>query len=470
MSIAIKGGNIFQNSRPFFDEKMKFPSLEELTIINLRGIAELWHLANVEDEFPAFPNSENPGDSDALFNNKVALPAIKHIKMSLVDGLQKIWGSHLDVRSFNELESLDIKFVEKATKAFSLDAIQRIRNLKELNLQQFQLTGQFIERVGFYNDEVENSVLLPQLRNLKLDSFPQLKRIPWRELTLQNLRCLQISEIHDLTYLFPASICKRLVNLEALRVYDCHKMKEIVREELGDANTVEVKVVFPHLNFLRLSNLPAFQSLGSDNVILEFPSIKEVDFDKFQNPILWDLLQKLKPVKELQLGRCESLFELHDLKGRSSTMLPRLRNLTLSYMDNLQRIPWMIFPIKNLRYLKISYIHGLKFLFTASMCSEGFAQLEEIHIQDCKDIEQMLAQESIEDTSNNAAPITVVLPRVKIIKLYYLRSLRSFSSENYEALEFPSLEEVEIKEYDKEYFDLNTVIKKRCTTRLCYAR
>ncbi|GMH31932.1 hypothetical protein Nepgr_033776 [Nepenthes gracilis] len=277
-----------------------------------------------------------------------------------------------------------------------------------------------------------------------MDLFPLLKRIPWRELALQNLRYLKIWHAKDLTYLFSASVGRRLVNLEELHVSYCWMMEEIVGGESGDTNTVEVNVVFPHLKILSLCDLPALRSLSPDNVIIEFPSIIEAAFVRSQKSILLDLLQKLHHVKELELEGCEIPLVLYDLEGRASTILPRLAKLTLSKMPRLQMIPWKIFPIENLHFLKISQIDGLKFLFPASLDSKGFAQLEEIDIWSCKDIEQVLAQESTDDTSNNTASTTIIFPRINFIKLSYLRSLRSFSSENYKDLEFPSLVEVQI--------------------------
>ncbi|GMH14326.1 hypothetical protein Nepgr_016167 [Nepenthes gracilis] len=405
-------------------------------------------------------------------------------------GLQEIWGSHLDAKSFNELETININSAERVIKVFSLDAIKQMQNLKELHLRKFQLAEEFIDPVGFYNDEVENLALLPQLKNLFMNSFPRLKWIPWEELALENLRELKLSKIHGLTYLFSISVCRRLLNLETLHIIDCAKMEEIVWGNTWDTNIVEVKVVFPQLNFLKLDNLPAFRSLGSNNVILDFSSIEGAGFGQFQNQILLDLLQKFEHVKNLELGGCKALLELFNVEGRAHAIPPRLRKFTLYDMPDLQRIPWMVFSIKSIHYLKISEIHGLKFLFPASMYSDGFVQLEEIHIDSCNDLEQVFAQESIVDTSNNATSTTIILPRVKIIKLQKLPNLRSFNSENYHAVKFPSLEEVEIQECpmmetfsygslstqgsckirmdwedEKECYDLNAFITKRETSR-----
>ncbi|GMH32065.1 hypothetical protein Nepgr_033909 [Nepenthes gracilis] len=433
------------NLKCFFGGSVKlvFPSLESIDFLKL-------------DKMVTFVNSEYPRDSNALFNDKVALPAIKKIHISGVNGPKEIWGSHLDAGSFNELKSLVVFYGQKeATKVFSLDAIRQMRNLKKLDIYGFQLAKEFIEHAGFYNDGVENSaLLLPQLRKLTMDSFPLLKRIPWRELALQNLRYLKICQVEGLTYLFPASVGRRLVNLEELDVSDCQMMEEIVGGESGDTNTVEVNIVFPHLNILRLHNLPALRSLSSDNVIIEFPSIIEVDFQQFQNPILLDLLQKFQHVKELILGRCEALLEPFDLERRASAIPPRLGKLTLSNMSKLQMIPWKIFPIENLHYLKISQIDGLKFLFPASLGSKGFAQLEEIRIEYCKDIEHVLAQESNEDTSNNPAPIKVVLPRI-----YECVRVKTFS---YGSLSTPRLRHIHINwNFENKHLDLNAVIKNR---------
>ncbi|GMH11433.1 hypothetical protein Nepgr_013274 [Nepenthes gracilis] len=420
------------NLKCFFGGSIKliFSSLKEIVCTNL-------------EEMVAFVIPEYPEKSNALFNDKVVMPTIKHIQIFNAQGLQEIWGSHLDIGSFNKLENFSIAFAKKAMKVFSLDAIKQMQNLKVLRLHNFQLAEEFIDPVGFYNDEAENLALLPQLKNLVMHSFPRLKRVPWEELALKNLRELKLSKIHGLTSLFPVFVCRRLLNLETLHIIDCEKIEEIIGGKSSDTNIVEVEVVFPQLNFLKLGNLPAFRSLCSSNVILEFSFIKGVDFGQLQNQILSDLLKNFQHVKELQLERCEELF---NRERRANAIPPRLRKFTLYNMPNLQRIPWMAFSVKSIHYLKIFKVHGLKFLFPASMYSDGFVQLEEIHIDGCRDLKQVFAQESIEDTSNNATLTTIILPRVKIIKLKKLPNLCSFSSENCHALKFPSLEEVQILE------------------------
>ncbi|GMH31933.1 hypothetical protein Nepgr_033777 [Nepenthes gracilis] len=85
--------------------KLVFPSLE---IINFSNLGKM----------VTFVSTEYPRNSDALFNDKVALPTIKKIYMHHVNGPKEIWGSHLDAGSFNKLESLTVSNVEKDTKVF----------------------------------------------------------------------------------------------------------------------------------------------------------------------------------------------------------------------------------------------------------------------------------------------------------------------------------------------------------------
>ncbi|GMH31934.1 hypothetical protein Nepgr_033778 [Nepenthes gracilis] len=104
------------SNQPFFNEKMKFPTLEELEIWAVGGIVELWNLSDVEEEVQAFPRL-----------------------VSLILGdlreLRSIWRSKNIVihRSFRSLKSLRVFFCPKLEILcpFSVAAgIEQLENLE----------------------------------------------------------------------------------------------------------------------------------------------------------------------------------------------------------------------------------------------------------------------------------------------------------------------------------------------------
>ncbi|VFQ74989.1 unnamed protein product [Cuscuta campestris] len=93
--------------------------------------------------------------------------------------------------------------------------------------------------------------------------------------SLGNLMHLRVSGCHQLTCLFTDSTAKSLVNLEALVVKDCKKMKEIVRNESEDA-VGGAGITFNQLWNLELDALPSLEGFCLKNQTFQFPDLSGV--------------------------------------------------------------------------------------------------------------------------------------------------------------------------------------------------
>ncbi|GMH01534.1 hypothetical protein Nepgr_003373 [Nepenthes gracilis] len=214
----------------------------------------------------------------ALFDDKVALSAMKEITIQQ-KGLEEVWSSDdLAVGSFEQVKILRMSFAPKATRVVSFRALQRMQNLEELEAVAFDSAEEFFE----LHDKIGglSCPLLAQLRSLKLQKLPLLKRIPWKELDMQNLRSLNIATANKLTSLFSVSICKAFVLLEEIYVRSCENMEEIVAEEPEvDATSVKGTIKFPRIKTIELGDLPKLRSFCSLENTLKFPSLKSMELE-----------------------------------------------------------------------------------------------------------------------------------------------------------------------------------------------
>ncbi|CAL5415672.1 unnamed protein product [Camellia sinensis] len=92
---------------------------------------------------------------------------------------------------------------------------------------------------------------------------------PTQLVRLHNLTFLELKRCDKLESMFSLSIARDLMQLEILRVSECHKLEVLISsEEEGDENeiastTTEAtdKIVFPKLEDLYLQGLPSFTAI-----------------------------------------------------------------------------------------------------------------------------------------------------------------------------------------------------------------
>lgn len=99
---------------------------------------------------------------------------------------------------------------------------------------------------------------------------PRLKNMPVVP-QLSNLKVVRISECDLLQYVFTFSTLESLKQLKELSVHDCKATRVIVKKESGEQTTSSspssMVVLFPHLETLRLVNLPKLEGffLGTND-------------------------------------------------------------------------------------------------------------------------------------------------------------------------------------------------------------
>ncbi|RWR88077.1 Disease resistance protein [Cinnamomum micranthum f. kanehirae] len=125
------------------------------------------------------------------------------------------------------------------------------------------------EKMEFLMEDEEP--LLPNLKEMKMDSMPELlalcKGIPSLD-ALKSLESLRVVDCHKLKYLRPARLLQQLRSLKHIDVSFCDGMEEIVveEEEMGKGRNEDkssVTMTLSQLQTLRIFNLPNLKIISS---------------------------------------------------------------------------------------------------------------------------------------------------------------------------------------------------------------
>ncbi|KAH6819668.1 hypothetical protein C2S51_003271, partial [Perilla frutescens var. frutescens] len=252
---------------------------------------------------------------------------------------------------------------------------------------------------------------------------------------------------------------------------------------IGDHNAMYLNVSgeFKKNALMKLTTLPGNNSLGKwihecvrivEYMRLERSDDSTLDFGAAHN------------MRSLVLKKCSAVKKLVNMRSSSSaTVFPLLESLELEELSELEVIcdvdgPMQSNSFQNLKKLQliglralkhlwnsgispnqhnvissfnklsivyISECHGLRSLFSLSMMARGslFVQLESLEICECDMIEQVLLWNEEENQTNIHIPL--VFPKLKKLKIIYLPRLTSFSKGIFQSIDFPLLEEMDVR-------------------------
>ncbi|KAF3447924.1 hypothetical protein FNV43_RR08631 [Rhamnella rubrinervis] len=119
--------------------------------------------------------------------------------------------------------------------------------------------------------------VFPTLEFLKVEYCGRLKNIMSSAISLRNLVQLEVVGCHGLKHLFTCSVAKSFVQLQSMRVENCHTMVEILGSSDDNGNIDDAdanEITFTRLKDLKLSNLPNLKGFCSRNYNVKFPFLK----------------------------------------------------------------------------------------------------------------------------------------------------------------------------------------------------
>ncbi|GLU09193.1 hypothetical protein SLE2022_260660 [Rubroshorea leprosula] len=346
-----------------------------------------------------------------LFNEKVAFPSLEQLRIVGLKKLRIIWHHQLPADSFCKLKILWIFSCDKLLNIFPscmlarlLTSVEKLRVIACGSLEE-------IFELGELNMEGSRAVVNTMLRELHLVSLPRLKHLwsknPSGILTLRNLQTVIALGCHNLQNMFPASVALGLQQLEVLKIKGCVMMKEVVALEEGD-ETVP-RFVLSRLSTLKLCVLPRLKYFYPQKHVIESPMLKDFYSD------LWN---SFKETEGERLGKFPVQLPLFSIKK----VIPKLEKLSLT-SDDIAMISDGQFPrdlfcnVKVLRLLAYkddeSPVFAIHFL-------QRFCKLEKLHVAN-SNFKELFPSEG--DTAGQEKCVGTVQSPIRELKVKSLDNL-----------------------------------------------
>ncbi|XP_039162923.1 uncharacterized protein LOC120290640 [Eucalyptus grandis] len=438
-----------------------------------------------------------------FFNEKVLFPSLEELKLSSMCQLKRIWHSQLHGQSFYKLASLTVELCENLSHVFSSNSMDMLQSLNKIKAVGCPSLEALFEPINLRAEKRQKPLVLPALRELTLLNLSRLRDILESDckvtLAFPSLMEVNVKGCHSLPYLFSSAMAEILDKLAVLDVSCCNNLRGIIAMEEGKWKTLET-LKFHQLSTLKLGdleNLISFCSVSCASDGLQ-PLFDEKHHYVFRNPIELDLacyhdenvtfpsnflLHGFPNLEVLSLS-CSSFEEIfpEDACGHGGatfygestdmeTSLKTLKNLwrlELNKLCKLQRI-WkdgslMAEILKQIETLLISECSSLSIVLPSPTTFQRLVGLEVgdcaslVHMGTCSAMTSLVHLiwltlrncDTMEDvvTNDGNGVGEISFPKLQLLTLDGLPSLESFSPTNCTFM-FPSLWHIIVKQCPK---------------------
>ncbi|KAL4376976.1 hypothetical protein GQ457_02G035920 [Hibiscus cannabinus] len=477
--------------------------------------------------------------SQVLFDNKVAFPSLEEMSISYLRKMKMIWQNPLPPNSFPKLQQLRVEGCDELLTIFPSNMLSKFQGLQTLTIH----TCASLEQVFEIMHEEKEAVLpvTSQLREFHISELPKLKCI-WKNdpkgiFSFKNLLQISVQDCWNLKNIFPASVARDFPQLCRLVILECDVEEIVSKVEEGSDLESTVTFEFDQLSFLRLCCLSQCKCFYPGRHTTKWPMLKELHaydcgemkiFDtqrineqldspaplflvekvipklqrlsidggyiamtsggqfssnlfheikafrvqgdrlKSVNDFQISFLERFKNLEELCIYDCEikelfctegdtgnkgtyartlstirklELIRLPQLKDhlwkqdvRVGHILPNLETLVVYKCDHLMSLGSSSASFQNLTTMEVWECKGMKYLDTC-VAVQGLSQLQKLIIGECISVKEIVA--SVEDE----ATCDIIFSRLKSLELVNLPRLKSFCSGNH-TFGFPCLEEL----------------------------
>ncbi|XP_059657637.1 uncharacterized protein LOC132304111 isoform X19 [Cornus florida] len=446
--VAIERGEVGENK--VHDEIIVFPQLKYLRLEKLPNLKSLCCCSRGSKKGEEETVELNIPRVEALFNHKVAFPALEELEIRQLESLTAIWegqSQSLQVKeaqiSFQSLRSMKVWECHKLVNVIASNAVYRCDSVEEIVVVERGQLG----KEDVMHDEI---IVFPQLKYLELKELPRVEtlfnhkvafpaleeleiielesltaiwegqsqslQVKEAQISFQSLRSMEVWECHKLVNVIASNVLPSLQKLEKLKVSECDSVKEIFaveRGQLGEKDGVHDEIiVFPQLKYLELEELPRVETLFNHKVA--FPALEELEIIELESlTAIWEGQSQSLQVKEAQISfqslRSMEVWECHKLVNViASNVLPslqKLEKLKVSECDSVKEIfavergqlgekdgvhdEIIVFP--QLKYLELEELPRVETLFNHKV---AFPALEELGIIELKSLTSLWNDQS----------------------------------------------------------------------------
>uniref|UniRef100_A0A199UA14 AAA+ ATPase domain-containing protein n=1 Tax=Manihot esculenta TaxID=3983 RepID=A0A199UA14_MANES len=211
----------------------------------------------------------------ALFDEKVAFPNLEKMRILNMDYLNMLWHNQLHSDSFCKIKALMVEHCEELLKIFPSMLLRRLQILEDLIIGNCDSLEEVFDLQEII--KLKETVTI-QLKTLNIRNLPNLKHVwnkdPTELVLFDNLSSVVVCDCPNLKAIFPATIAKNLLQLETLDVESCGGVEEIVAQDQGTEASIEF--LFPCLKLLILGELNELKCFYSGIHTLESPLLKHL--------------------------------------------------------------------------------------------------------------------------------------------------------------------------------------------------
>jgi len=218
------------------------PALKNLRNVGIKGSKSL------EEVFEL-------GEADEGSTEEKELPLLSSLTTLLLSRLPElkcIWKGPTSHVSLHSLALLNLRSLDKLTFIFTLSLAQSLPKLESLVIEYCGELKHIIKEEDGEREIIPESPCFPKLRTIN------------------------VQECGKLEYVLPVSVSPSLLNLEEMRIFNAHNLKQIFYSVEGDALTRDAIIKFPKLRELTISNCSFF---GPKNFAAQLPSLRILEID-----------------------------------------------------------------------------------------------------------------------------------------------------------------------------------------------
>ncbi|KAA8521157.1 hypothetical protein F0562_011838 [Nyssa sinensis] len=444
-----------------FNDKVAFPSLEELYIVNME-LNNKWHIALTSKSFSKLRvlvvKSCGKLSSVGSLNLLQRLENLERLEISKCDSLEEVfkveedsWTREEDETTlrFHQLKIMRFEYLPYLRSFFSGSCILEFPSLKELSIECCGKLETIIPTINAPTQHFFNKkVTFPSLEKLYIKGMDELNN-KWHNVlpteSFSKLRVLVLESCGKLLSVGPLNLLQRLENLQELEISKCGSLEEVFKVEEEETSMKihdhtkreeETTLVFHQLKIMRFKYLPYLRSFYSGSCILEFPSLEE----------LWiECCEKL----EIIIPTINALTQ-HFFNKKAT--FPSLEELYIKGMDELNNKWHTALPTESFSKLRVLVVESCGKLLSIGPLNllQRLENLQELEISKYGSLEEVFKVEEeetsmkIHDHTKREEETTLVFHQLKIMRFKHLPYVRSFYSGSC-ILEFPSLEELRIE-------------------------
>ncbi|XP_071723159.1 uncharacterized protein [Rutidosis leptorrhynchoides] len=384
-----------------------------------------------------------------FFNEKVLFPSLEELKLSSMCQLKRIWHDQLHGQSFCKLTSLTVELCENLSHVFSSNSMDMLQSLNKIKVVRCPSLEALFEPISLSVEKRQKPLVLPALRELMLLNLSRLRDILESDckvtLAFSRLMEVNVRGCHSLPYLFSSATAEILDKLVVLDVSYCNNLRGIIAMEEGKWKTLETlkfcqlstlklgdlenlisfysmscasdglhplfdeKVKFPNIESMEISHMNNLEKIWLDdlasNAFSKLKTLVVKDCEKlssiFSSYTMFTRFQNLEKISVTDCGSLEAVFHVQEFNFSDAcpTSTFQLRELVLTRLPKMKHV-WSEHPQGGLtfgclRCMEIVECERLKSLFPSSV-AKSMTQLEELLVRECGVQEIIVEEDGVE--------------------------------------------------------------------------